>query len=342
MKRVIALLLLSVLAAFGAEKKFSELATLTRATNASDNKVLIIVPLASGYTNYTVDIRGLGHAILNVPPITMTDDWVDANTNVLVRTLTANTTLHLTNFVLGSYVVLDVIQDSTGTRTLAFDSTNSLVYRNSTNQVVAVDVNTNATFRSQYTFYKANATTIVIGGPDTASDSREADLLAAVREFYMSGSAGAIARNNNAFHTNFTAVTTIIAPGLFGNNIIITNNLVFNAIKVEDAVVVTAQTNYGVDMSFAEHYFLMTNNIHVSSVENSITPDPSETTPKYTVLKCENLSGSAKVLSVASGMKRSGTNYVSVPNGAAAIAWFRSHGLNITNTLATITLFDSP
>lgn len=119
----------------------------------------------NGQTNIGTSVF-LGPVIYT--PVTVANAVWGNVTNTQTITLTGNTTLLVTNFVLGSYAVLDAVQDSTGTRTLAFTSTNTLVWRNSSNQTASVSINTNASFRSQYTFYKPNATTVVIGGPDTA------------------------------------------------------------------------------------------------------------------------------------------------------------------------------
>jgi hypothetical protein len=126
------------------------------------------------------------------------------------------------------------------------------------------------------------------------------------------------------------------ASSVSAASIRLTNNITFTSALL---VPQSNLTNFTADFTYAERHYLMTNNFHLSAVSNTATDDSD---PKYTLIKLENLSGSTKVVSLASGIKRSGTNYVNVVNGSAATIWLRSFGSNITNTVGSITLFDSP
>lgn len=134
-------------------------------------------------------------ADLKYPPTTFTTDFIDASTNSQLRVLSANTTLHTTNFVLGSYVQLEVKQDATGTRAITIDSTNTLRWKSSTNQVSAIGINTNGTISSWLYLYKSGPTTIDIGGPETAPHHNTELLNGIAIDSGFSGS-GALAQTN--------------------------------------------------------------------------------------------------------------------------------------------------
>lgn len=116
----------------------------------------------------------------------------------------------------------------------------------------------------------------------------------------------------------------------------LTNNITFTSVLL---IPQSQLTNFTADFQFAERHYLLTNNFHVSAIANNSTDD---TDPKYQTIKLENLSGSTQVASVSPSMKRGGTNFVNVPNGAACTVWLRNHGAQLSNTLAIITLYDSP
>ncbi len=95
-------------------------------------------------------------------------------------------------------------------------------------------------------------------------------------------------------------------------------------------------TNFTADFNYTDRSYLLTNNFHVSAVANS----GGSTAPRYLTVKLENLSGSTKIVSLASTIKRAGTNNVNVPNGSGVLVRLHSFGSNITNTLGNIQLFD--
>lgn len=193
---------------------------------------------------------------LNYPPFALVTDFVDGRTNTQSRTITANTTLHLTNFVVGSYVVLDIVQDGTGQRTLTIDSTNTLVWRNSSNQTTAVSINTNANFRSQYTLFKPSASTIVIGGPDTAPTRFDvewssgsvpsADVTARISD--ETGSGGIVASNGPSINNLTLTGTTLDATGSgitlkMKGYIVLTHPHIFDGIGAQMVTNTTSITN---------------------------------------------------------------------------------------------------
>jgi hypothetical protein len=115
----------------------------------------------------------------------------------------------------------------------------------------------------------------------------------------------------------------------------VTSNLVYTSALL---VPQSQLTNHTADFAFTDRSYLLTNNFHVSAIANG----GSATAVRYLTIKLENLSGSTKIVSLGSTIKRSGTNNVNVANGSGALVQLYSFGDNITNTLGSITLFDSP
>jgi hypothetical protein len=115
----------------------------------------------------------------------------------------------------------------------------------------------------------------------------------------------------------------------------VTSNLIYTSALLEP---VSQLTNHTANFDFTDRSYLLTNNFHISAISNP----GGATAVRYLTIKLENLSGSTKIVSLASTIKRSGTNNVNVANGSAALVQLQSFGSNITNTLGSITLFDSP
>jgi hypothetical protein len=97
-------------------------------------------------------------------------------------------------------------------------------------------------------------------------------------------------------------------------------------------------TNYTMDFAFSDRVESMTNHVHFNALNNA----SSDGQVKPWTCRVKNYSGSTFNLSVAASMKRAGTNWVNVPNGAEALVQAVSYGNQVSNTLASITLFDSP
>lgn len=97
-------------------------------------------------------------------------------------------------------------------------------------------------------------------------------------------------------------------------------------------------TNHTADFNFTERAYLLTNHAHFSAIANGGNP----TNAVYLTVRLDNFSGSTKTVSLASGIKRSGTNFVNVAAGQAVLVSLANNGPDLTNTLGSITLFDSP
>lgn len=135
--------------------------------------------------------------------------------------------------------------------------------------------------------------------------------------------------------TTGSAAYVLANGGTIGSEILSSNITFTSALLVPQSNL----TNITADFAFAERHMLMTNKVHVSAIANNATAD---TDPRWMTIKLENLSGSTQVASVSPSMKRAGTNFVNVANGQALLITLRNHGAQLSNTLATLTLYDSP
>ncbi len=118
----------------------------------------------------------------------------------------------------------------------------------------------------------------------------------------------------------------------------VTNNLKY--LWGADLAPSSQLTNVTADFAFASRQKPMTNHIHVSAVSNM----PTDGTKPWT-LTIRNFSGSTFTASLAPTIPRNGTNFVGVANGKSAVISIMpdgSGGANITNTVGTIVLYDSP
>lgn len=138
-----------------------------------------------------------------------------------------------------------------------------------------------------------------------------------------------IAPQTNLAHVN-------ISGAVSAGSLLVTNGIIALAAEL---VPVSNQTNYTGDFTYDERYKSLTNDFHIDAISNGAS---GFTAPEYLTISLENTSGSTQVVSVDATMKRSGTNWVNVANGEACIIALKSHGGNITNTFASIQVFDSP
>ncbi len=247
-------------------------------------------------------------------------DW-GAN-NARYKQLTANTTFTFTGLADDRHIWVELQQDSTGTRTVTWPTVTWLGH---TNQTGVVDINTNANLITVYHLWRRSGT---IYGEVSLAPSR----------FDVEWSSGSVPSSDIATRLNNETGSgaVVFGDGATLGSFTLSSNITFTSAALD---AVSQATNHTADFNFAERHFSMTNHFHVSAVANTASGD---TAPKYWLAKLENLSGSDKTASVSSSFKRSGTNYVTVPNGSAVTVWLRSHGAQTSNTLATITLFNSP
>jgi hypothetical protein len=158
------------------------------------------------------------------------------------------------------------------------------------------------------------------------------DVLGLVHSVTVQAGTNAIVATNV---TTSGSGSVIRANGSTIGSATITSNLIYTSALL---VPQSQLTNHTADFAFTDRSYLLTNNFHVSAIANG----GASTNVRYLTIKLENLSGSTKIVSLGSTIKRSGTNNVNVANGSGALVQLYSFGDNITNTLGSITLFDSP